>query len=149
VTDGRQYSLRAYIALGSARGLGWPRAAIRILAILWRSTVPLGAYAIRDLLASKGRSVHVNTVYRSLAGMIDAQLVVAVASSKKYYLSPDPWAEGWLTLICTQCGRVTAVSWQRGSSLLSALASAMKFSADRMYFEASGRCIRCSKGTGL
>lgn len=134
VKDQGKVPLETYRSVGTARGLSWSPNAAAVLEMLWKCDVPMGAYAIRDRL-SKERPFNVNSVYRALSRLVDASLVLSIATTRKFLISRDPLEQDWLILICSTCGHIETMLVPSTFARLKEESKRLHFTVRRIHVE--------------
>lgn len=140
-----QYELRALDRLRS-RGMrvtGPRRMVVRALAATRK---PLGAYQIRDQVASAGGRIDVVSVYRTLAGLVEAGLAHRIGSIDGYVACSGTHAGEHQTehLICRRCGCVEEIPIpQTALSEIAVSGSRLGFLSQASHVEVLGVCARC------
>ena len=150
-------STRAPEALAEAEALCWARGVrltpIRrdVLAVLYGTHRPLGAYDIADALGEKGhRRLAPITVYRALEFLLAEGLAHRLASRNAFVACPHRHGAGDLVafLICEACGGVDEMSSPPLGKALSRLLDAERFEPHLQVLEISGRCAHCREPAG-
>ena len=118
----------------------------RVLEIIWSSPVPLGAYAILDVLRDDGRQGAPPTVYRALDFLLEQGLIHRLATLNVFTgcRRPDSFHGGQF-LICRDCGQVDELNNPTVEALLRAEASSRRFDALSQMIEVLGRCPECRR----
>jgi Fur family zinc uptake transcriptional regulator len=144
--DARRALARAE-ALCQERGVRLTELRRRVLEILWNSSVPLGAYAILDVLRDDGRPGAPPTVYRALDFLLEQGLIHRLASLNGFTGCRQPNSRhGGQFLICRDCGQVNELSNPTIEQLLGAEAAARDFEVLTQNVEVLGRCPDCRRG---
>ncbi len=119
----------------------------RVLEIIWNSPIPLGAYAILDVLRDAGRQSAPPTVYRALDFLLEQGLIHRLASLNVFTgcRQPDCRHSGQF-LICRDCGQVDELNNPVVENLLRAEASSREFEVLAQMVEVLGRCPDCRRG---
>lgn len=144
--DARRALARAD-ALCQERGVRLTELRRRVLEILWNSPVPLGAYAILDVLRDDGRPGAPPTVYRALDFLLEQGLIHRLASLNVFIGCRQPDScHGGQFLICQDCGQVDELSNPAVEELLGATAAARDFEVLTQRVEVLGRCPDCRRG---
>jgi len=123
-----------------------------VLAALYATHRPLGAYDLADVLAAEGhRRLAPITIYRALDFLIREGLVHRLASRNAFIACPHGHAPHDLVafLICEQCGGVDEVSSQTLSGAVAALLRTEAFRPNLQVLEISGRCGHCGEPAGV
>jgi Fur family transcriptional regulator, zinc uptake regulator len=145
-------SARAADALGAAeaacRARGVRLTPIRrgVLAALYATHRPLGAYDIAQGLAQDGsRKLAPITVYRALEFLMAEGLVHRLASRNAFVACPHGHAHQDLVafLICEDCGGVDEISSRGLSRSLAQVLREQGFEARLQVLEISGLCAHC------
>lgn len=116
----------------------------RVLALVWRSHAPVGAYDILEQLRRDGRGAAPPTVYRALDFLRDHGLVHRIESLNAFIGCPHP-DETHVSqfLICTSCSTVAEIDDAKLRAALAESAATAGFAVDRLTVELRGRCPRC------
>lgn len=141
----RRLSLPYYLDFARQNGVVLTDMRRLILATLWRTAIPLGAY---DLTAETSRQrrprVHPNSIYRALTPLEAEGLVIRIALLRRYALAPRPEARGWLALICSECGGCTLLEAAALHDRMRQHAVLHRMRAAGTMLEALGHCSSCS-----
>lgn len=118
----------------------------QVLALIWQSHKPLGAYEILAQLSQGRDPVAPPTVYRALDFLIEQGLVHRLASCNSYMGCPAPEAQhpGQL-LICRHCGRATELLDSRIEHCLQQAATEAGFKIEQQTLELLGLCQDCQE----
>jgi Fur family zinc uptake transcriptional regulator len=117
-----------------------------VLAVVWASHRPVGAYDILAELGRDGRRIAPPTVYRALDFLLEQGLVHRVASQNAFIGCPSPGhVPGVELLICTECGSAIEVQEGRIAAAVSAAAARHGFEIGQQTIEVLGRCAACRK----
>lgn len=145
-------SARAPDALAAAearcRERGARLTAIRrdVLASLYATHKPLGAYDLAAELAEKGhRKLAPVTIYRALGFLMAEGFVHRLASRNAFVACPHQHAPHELVafLICEHCGGVDELSSPDLGRMLAGLLAAERFEPHLQVLEIAGRCGHC------
>lgn len=116
----------------------------QVLALIWRSHEPVGAYALMDALRSQGVNAAPPTVYRALEFLLTNGLIHRLETLNAYLGCPDPrQSHQGQYLICEQCGSAEEMADPAVTDLLNQLAAARGFATERQTVELFGRCRQC------
>ncbi|MCH7822082.1 MAG: transcriptional repressor [Proteobacteria bacterium] len=116
----------------------------RVLALVWESHKPIGAYGILAGLRDDGRRAAPPTVYRALEFLIEAGLVHRLDSLNAFIGCPDPGRmHTGQFLICRDCRTVTELADSDIEGLVAEKAKQLGFTAVRQILEIEGLCKRC------
>ncbi len=118
----------------------------KVLAALYTTHRPLGAYDIAELLAADGdRRLAPITIYRALDFLIEEGFVHRLASRNAFVACPHDHATTDLVafLICEACGGVDELSSPGVSGAVSELLRSQAFEPHLQVLEISGRCGHC------
>ena len=130
-----------------ARGLRFTALRQRVLALVWDSHQPVGAYDILDKLRAEGRSAAPPTVYRALDFLIEAGLVHRLTSLNAFIGCPDPGrAHAGQFLICRDCRSVAELDDAELEGLVVGKAADQGFEALHQVLEIEGVCRECQAG---
>jgi Fur family transcriptional regulator, zinc uptake regulator len=114
-----------------------------ILSFLWHSGAPWGVYELAARMSRDGVRTHPNSVYRSIRVLAAAGLVIPIFSWNRYLLSPDPEIRSWCLILCSWCGRVSAVAMEDEADRITSLARERGFRPERVALECKGMCPDC------
>lgn len=122
----------------------------RVLALIWDSHAPIGAYDLIDKLsrarAIDGAEARVAppTVYRALDFLIEQGLVHRIESLNAFVgcVEPERPHRGYF-LICEGCGAAHELAGSALDRELRSHAEALEFQVRRITIEVSGRCRDC------
>ena len=126
------------------RGLRFTALRRRVLALVWDSHKPVGAYDILDQLGAEGRRAAPPTVYRALDFLIEAGLVHRLDSLNAFIGCPDPArSHSGQFLICRHCRTVLELNDPDIDKLVEDKAKQLGFSAVHQMLEIQGLCSDC------
>ena len=126
------------------RGLRFTALRQRVLALVWDSHKPIGAYDLLDKLNKQGRRAGPPTVYRALDFLIEAGLVHRLASLNAFIGCPDPTrSHSGQFLICRECSSVTELDNSAIESMVEGKAADHGFMPEHQVLEVSGICHSC------
>lgn len=131
-----------YIAVGEAHGISWTPLRQQILELLWESGNPQGPYALADELR-KTRNVYPNSLYRILAVLEEAQLIVAIVSTRRVQISPNPGHRDWAVLHCSKCERLELVPCIGQAEVMRETARHHGYVPEKIMIECFGQCRSC------
>lgn len=116
-----------------------------VLAIVWESHVPVGAYEILSALTKGGRRPAPPTVYRALDFLLAQGLVHRIESKNAYVGCQDAGGKNHQSqfLICKICGQTVEVSDERLESAILELAKTSGFALSGRTIELQGICPAC------
>ncbi len=128
------------------RGLRFTELRRHVLALVWHSHKPVGAYEILGKLGEEGRKAAPPTVYRALEFLIEAGLVHRLDSLNAFIGCPDPeCSHSGQFLICRECRTVTELDDGDINLLVGQKAGAVGFSAEHQMLEVRGLCRECRR----
>jgi Fur family transcriptional regulator, zinc uptake regulator len=118
----------------------------QVLAILAKSSGPLGAYAIIDQLARlEGKAIAPPTVYRTLEFFLDHGFVYKIESRNAYAPCEHlGHAHHGALLLCEKCGRSDEIDDAPLDRLLQEAAKRAGFAPRRQMVELVGLCRDCA-----
>ncbi len=118
----------------------------QVLAILAKSSGPLGAYAIIDRLSRlEGKAIAPPTVYRALEFFLDHGFVYKIESRNAYAPCEHlGHAHHGALLLCEKCGRSDEIDDARLDRLLRNAAKRAGFAPHRQMVELVGLCRDCT-----
>ncbi|HYM32423.1 MAG TPA: Fur family transcriptional regulator [Candidatus Cybelea sp.] len=119
-----------------------------VLAILWRSHEPIGAYDVLERLARETRRrAAPPTVYRALEFLLGQGLIHRVESRNAFIGCTRPDMNHAVEiLMCTACGRAAEVPDSRIARAVRNSAATFGFEVQRQTIEVSGVCADCRTG---
>lgn len=137
--------LDAAIAACRIRGAQMTPLRESALAALWASHRPLGAYELREILASQmGRAVAAPSIYRTLEFLCEYGVAARIESLNAYIACARPEHDHTsVWFVCEQCGHATEVANKKLERLLAADAESLGFAIDHHTVELSGSCAEC------
>lgn len=121
----------------------------RVLALIWESHAPVGAYAIMEMLRREGRRAMPPTVYRALDFLQEQGLVHRIASLNAFIGCSHPAdAHAIQYVICRRCGTVAEIENSAIGGAVAASARELGFDMTGQTVEIAGTCGDClGKGT--
>jgi Fur family zinc uptake transcriptional regulator len=139
-----QQALEQAARLCAERGVRLTEQRRRVLALVWRSDKPLGAYDILAAIQAEQPKAAPPTVYRALDFLLAQGLIHKLQSLHAYVgcVHPgEPHASQFL--ICTCCGDVTELEDASVARSLGKAAAASGFQAEQPMVELTGLCADC------
>ncbi len=119
----------------------------RVLEIVWRSHVPVGAYDILRHLDADVPGAMPPTVYRALDFLRNQGLVHRIESLNAYIGCCDPGApHTGQFLICRDCGLAMELRDPVVNAAIGARAAEIGFAVEQETVEVSGLCPDCRRG---
>lgn len=118
----------------------------QVLALVWQTHKPIGAYAIMELLqsASSRRQVAPPTVYRTLDFLVEHGFVHKVHTLNAFIGCSNPQREQCnALLICTVCGYTEEVPNNTIQQVTHLSAKKQGFSVEEQILEIVGCCANC------
>lgn len=117
----------------------------QVLALVWQSHKPLGAYDLIDMLAEVShRRIAPPTVYRALDFLLDIGAIHKINSLNAYIGCPSPNAEHpSYFLICTQCHTASECNDTKLKNQIEQLGKEQQFSIEKQWLEVLGVCQAC------
>lgn len=116
----------------------------RVLALVWQSHRPLGAYDVLAELAREGQHAAPPTVYRALEFLQQHGLVHRIASLNAFVgCSHAGERHRGLFLICRRCRNVLELTAPPVNAAVEAAAGDAHFQAEDVTLEVSGLCPTC------
>lgn len=116
----------------------------RVLEIIWKSHVPMGAYEILAALSPDERPAAPPTVYRALEFLRAHGLVHRIESLKAYVGCQHPGKDHvGQFLICQECGNAAEIDDLAIERAVEGCASAAGFRIAEMTLEVRGLCPSC------
>lgn len=119
----------------------------RVLALIWQSHKPLGAYDILNVLATEdGRNAAPPTVYRALDFLLENHLIHRLASRNAFVGCSHPAHshEGYF-LICSQCNNVLELEQTTINKAIATAAKKADFMITGQTVEVVGLCSDCQQ----
>lgn len=118
----------------------------QVLAEVWQSHRPIGAYEILDRLAAERGRTAPPTVYRALEFLSEQRLIHRIDSLNAFVGCADPGAvHRACFLICTQCGDAAEIATPELDQSLAKLAEMADFAPVMATVELSGLCGSCRR----
>ncbi|WP_198411737.1 Fur family transcriptional regulator [Microvirga flavescens] len=115
-----------------------------VLAALYSTHKPLGAYELAEIVAPGGRRIAPITIYRALEFLIEQGLAHRLASKNAYVASLNGGAkETAAFLICEDCGGVDETMSEELSNSLLNILGRESFQSREAMIEITGRCSHC------
>ncbi|MBM3554387.1 MAG: transcriptional repressor [Alphaproteobacteria bacterium] len=137
-------ALEAADQLARAKGERLTPLRRRVLELVWRSHVPVGAYDLLDSLKKEGKSGGPPTVYRALDFLLDLGLVHRIRSLNAYVGCAHPGERhAGQFLICTGCRSAAEIDDGGVGRAVQDAAARAGFEAHGQTVEISGLCPRC------
>lgn len=137
--------LDEYHRIGGSRNVRWSPLRADVLALLWKSREPWGAYGIAERLSRAGERVHPNSIYRCLKRLEAAGLVIPVVTWNRYVISPDPRASGWGVILCATCRKCEVVAMPEEHRRLRRAARSAAFRPTWATIEYVAKCSSCRR----
>lgn len=126
------------------RGLNLTPVRRRVLEIVWRAHVPIGAYEILAELAKERDKAAPPTVYRALEFLIDAGLVHRIDSLNAFMGCGEPATPHIAQfVVCRKCHRVAEIDDPAINALLAEKSRAIGFRIEPTSLELKGLCSDC------
>ena len=153
-TNGRRKRRRPWRARSSSVGSvgnGSPPIREAVLATLYETHTPLGAYEIIDALRESEGKVHAPiTIYRALDFLMEQGFVHRLASRNAFIACPHGHGPQDLVafLICEECGGVDEMMSAPLSKAVTTLLGEENFKARNPVLEISGTCGHCRESGG-
>lgn len=139
-----QRALAEAAALCAERGVRLTAQRRRVLALVWQSDRPLGAYDILAAIRIEQPKAAPPTVYRALDFLLGQGLIHKLQSLHAYVGCAHPGEpHAGQFLICTACGEVTELEDDAVSRSLGRAAAASGFQPDQPMVELTGTCAEC------
>jgi Fur family transcriptional regulator, zinc uptake regulator len=119
----------------------------QVLACVWRSHKPVGAYTILEELAKQSsRRPAPPTVYRALDFLLENDLIHRIASLNAFIGCCDPGnGHRGQFLICRQCQETIELTSAKINQAISDAARKAEFTLESQFVEVSGLCARCQE----
>jgi len=133
-------------ALCARRGARLTALRKRVLALVWRSHNPVGAYELLDSLKNEDkRSAAPPTVYRALDFLLEQKLIHRIESLNAFVGCVDPSRQHTAQyLICRDCGTVKELEDDAVADAIGQQAARQGFVIDRQTVEVHGLCGKCA-----
>ena len=129
-----------------ALGLRFTPLREKVLELIANASGPSKAYTLLEQLRSEHDSAAPPTVYRALEFLLEHGFVHKVESINAFVACPHPSGTHLAQfLVCDQCGTAIELEGEMLPKLLTELAVAQQFSAERLVVEVHGRCINCTR----
>ena len=130
----------------TALGLRFTPLREKVLELIANSSGPSKAYTLLEQLRTEHDSAAPPTVYRALEFLLEHGFVHKVESINAFVACPHPGGTHLAQfLVCDQCGTAIELEGEMLPKLLTELAVAQQFSAERLVVEVHGRCINCAR----
>lgn len=116
--------------------------AIEVLVVdaLRTSGTPLSAYQLSDVLASSGHKLSASQAYRTLARLMDRDIVQRIETLSAYVAKDE---ESDIVLICGRCHAVQRLKQPGLKAHLGNIAASHAFAIDAFVLEVTGHCTTC------
>lgn len=116
----------------------------RVLALVWTSHSPVGAYDVLARLSQEHGRAAPPTVYRALEFLLEHGLVHRIESLNAFVGCPHPGAtHSGQFLICRDCGAAAEMDVRTIDKAISAQAAAYGFAVEGKTVEVRGLCPAC------
>lgn len=139
-----EHGLAHVARLCAERGVRLTEQRRRVLALVWQSDKPLGAYDILAAIQAEQPRAAPPTVYRALDFLLAQGLIHKLQSLHAYVGCAHPGEpHASQFLICTRCGDVTELEDDRVNRSLGKAAAASGFQPDQPIVELTGTCAEC------
>lgn len=116
----------------------------RVLALIWRSHVPVGAYEILDAMREGGRRADPPTVYRALEFLAGLGLIHRISTRNAFIGCSRPMSDHRAqVLLCDDCGQATEIELGVITQGLADGAADLGFAVANQTVEATGLCRTC------
>jgi Fur family zinc uptake transcriptional regulator len=116
----------------------------RVLALVWTSHSPVGAYDVLARLSEGHGRAAPPTVYRALEFLLEHGLVHRIESLNAFVGCPHPSANhSGQFLICRDCGAAAEMDVRAVDKAISAQAAACGFAVEGKTVEVRGLCPAC------
>ncbi|MDX1575005.1 MAG: transcriptional repressor, partial [Kiloniellales bacterium] len=116
----------------------------RVLALVWTSHSPVGAYDVLARLSEDHGRTAPPTVYRALEFLLEQGLVHRIESLNAFVGCPDPGVtHSGQFLICRDCGAAAEMDVRAIDKAISAQAAACGFAVEGKTVEVRGLCPAC------
>ncbi len=143
-----QSALERAESLCRARGCRLTEQRRRVLALIWQSHRPVGAYALLDGLRESGHNAAPPTVYRALEFLLEQGLIHRVESLNAYVGCPQPEEHHHAQfLVCRACETALELDARAIDEAVADCAAHCGFKVERQTVEVRGLCPRCQRKT--
>jgi Fur family zinc uptake transcriptional regulator len=137
-------ALREAERLCARRGARLTELRKRVLALVWTSHSPVGAYDLLGRLSQEQGRAAPPTVYRALEFLLDQGLIHRIESLNAFVGCPDPSeTHSGQFLICRDCGAAAEMQNHRIDRAISSQAAAWGFAVEGKTVEVRGLCPAC------
>ncbi len=141
-------ALREAERLCARRGARLTKLRKRVLALVWTSHSPVGAYDLLARLSQERGRAAPPTVYRALEFLLEQGLVHRIESLNAFVGCPDPSeSHSSQFLICRDCGAAAEMHDHAIDRAISAQAAACGFAPEAKTVEVRGLCPACQSTT--
>ena len=131
-------------ALCRTRGVRLTSLRRRVLAIIWESHAPLGAYDVLERMNAAGERNAPPTAYRALDFLLEHGLIHRIESLNAFVGCAMPGdAHKAQFFICSDCGTVAETHSEKIGEAIEASATQAGFQVDTPVVEISGQCPEC------
>lgn len=119
-----------------------------VLALIWQSHRPLGAYAIADKLPPvNGKKVQAPSIYRAIDFLLELGLIHRLPSQNSYLGCPFPDNEhSDVFMVCRGCGSAAEVSADALNQIIADTSQRSGFLLESQCVELTGLCLACRDG---
>lgn len=116
----------------------------QVFSLICQSELPLGAYALLDLMKDSGRSTAPPTVYRALDFLQEQGFVHRLASNNTYFACAHPQHQHEAVfLVCRQCGFTQELHTKDIYNAVESSANKAMFKIEHASVEVTGLCSQC------
>jgi Fur family zinc uptake transcriptional regulator len=116
----------------------------RVLELIWRSHVPVGAYEILDAMREGGGRADPPTAYRALEFLAGLGLIHRISTRNAFIGCSHPMSDHRAqVLLCDDCGQATEMELGVITQGLADGAADLGFAVAEQTVEASGLCRTC------
>ena len=134
----------------AALGLRFTPLREKVLELIANAAGPSKAYSLLEQLRTEHDSAAPPTVSRALEFLLEHGFVHKVESINAFVACPHPGGTHLAQfLVCDQCGTAIELEGEMLPKLLTELAVAQRFSAERLVVEVHGRCNKCTQAPQL
>ncbi|MBT6275688.1 MAG: transcriptional repressor [Chromatiales bacterium] len=118
----------------------------QVLAIVWNSHRPIGAYDVLEQITTTGRRAAPPTVYRALDFLLEHALVHRLDSLNAFVGCAEPGHGGHgQFLLCRECGTAAEIGDENIHAAIDSAARQHGFSAQTHTVEIAGVCPNCQR----